>query len=117
MPVKYGYTFSNIPTVFDENAIVDFFVVKPQTIWFNVVKPQNMPNSLGEQFEMYPRFLNHLATKYGNWIKNNESFIEVQRVVTFNNNVTVNTVTLPLEDLIYKINSAKPNENLKEENE
>ena len=37
----------------------------------------------------------------------NESFIEVERVLTFNNDVIVNTVTLPFDDLfdlIYKIN-------------
>ena len=37
----------------------------------------------------------------------NDSFIEVERVLKLNNDVIVNTVTLPLDDLfdlIYKIN-------------
>lgn len=105
--------FSDIPNEFDEST-VNFFVVKPQTIWFNVgLCHKNMPNSLRELFETYPRFINHLATKYGTWEKNNESFIEVQRVVTSNNCKTiVNTVTLPLDDLfdiIYKINVTRAN--------
>ena len=42
----------------------------------------------------------------------NDSFIEVERVLKLNNDVIVNTVTLPLDDLfdiIYKINVTRAN--------
>ena len=111
--------FSNIPNEFDDYVCnVNFFVVKPQTVWFNVgVCHKNIPNSLRELFETYPRFINHMATKYGTWAKNDESFIEVQRVVTASSyeregHVITNTIIITLDDLfdfIYKINVTRAN--------
>lgn len=99
--------FSDQHTCEDINrfASVNYYVVKPKVIWFNVgASAEPIPNSLRELFGKYPRFKNHLITQYPLWQTNNESFVEIQRVITIQDNIVVNTVTLSLDELISLLN-------------
>ena len=93
--------FSSDLNTFMDVVKVDFLVLAPCNIWCDAGLwcPADMPNTLRQVFDTYPKFVNQIVRKCI-LDKDVNAIIEVQRVITSDDLKAVHTACCSVHELI-----------------
>jgi hypothetical protein len=80
---------------------VDFLVLAPYNIWCDASLwcPADMPNTLRQVFDTYPKFVNQIVRRFVA-DKDVNAIIEIQRLITSNDLKAVHTASCTVQELI-----------------